>query len=401
MESTSTFGFARPLGETEGQEAIPPALSGVRVLDLTHQVAGPTATLALAAMGAEVVKVIVPGSRDSYDPPPFYLVNASKKSIELDLKSTEGHETVLKLAARADVFVENFSPGVIERLDLTYEKLSAINPRLIYAQIHGFASASPYASFPCVDPIAQGFGGASAISGEPEGIPIKPGPDVGDTGTGQMTAMAIIAALYQRQSTGLGQHIEVSMADNVATFIRIQYGYAMQWKRPTPRNGNGPPGGIRTSPSDMYPCKPLGPNDYVHIHCQNEKHMVLFWNLIGRPDLAEDKDWCTTEGRRAHSDEIDQIVSDWTRQRTKMEAMEIVGGAGIPAGAVRDTLEILADKDLADREILVPTEHPKWGEVKIPSLPMKMSRSPMRITPPPLPGADTEAVLASWLGADD
>lgn len=386
--------------EAEGEQQFPPALTGVRVLDLTHQIAGPTSTFVLAAMGAEVVKVVAPGARDSYDAPPFYLANASKKSIELDLKSPEGHETALKLAAKADVFVENFSPGTIERLNLSYETLKAINPRLIYVQIHGFAHDSPWATFPCVDPIAQGFGGASSITGIMTEIPIKPGPDVADTGTGQMAAMSIIAALFQRITTGLGQRIEVSMSDNVTTFIRIQYGYAMQHGRFTPRVGNGPPGGTRTSPSDMYPCQPFGPNDYVHIHCQNEKHMNLFWNLIGRPDLVDNPDYCTREGRQAHSDEIDRIVSDWTRQRTKMEAMELVGRAGIPAGAVRDTMEIIHDKDLADRGIMVPAKHAKFGDVMIPSLPMKMSRSPIVITSPPQPGQDQEEVMESWLGAD-
>ena len=150
------------------------ALDGVRVLDLTHQVAGPSATLALAFLGAEVVKVIAPGSRDSFDAIPFYLNNASKKSIELDLKSPDGLRTALRLAERADIFVENFSPGVIDRLGLGWEVLSALNPRLIYAQVKGFAEDSPYRDFPCFDPIAQGFSGGSAITGEPDGLPMKP-----------------------------------------------------------------------------------------------------------------------------------------------------------------------------------------------------------------------------------
>ena len=199
------------------------ALDGVRVLDLTHQVAGPSATLMLAFLGAEVVKVIAPGSRDSYDAVPFYLNNASKKSVELDLKSDAGRETALRLADRADIFVENFSPGVIDRLGLGWDVLSARNPRLIYAQVKGFAEDSPYRDYPCFDPIAQGFAGASSITGEPDDLPMKPGPDVGDTGTGMVLVGAILAALYQREKDGLGQRLQIAMTDQVATFMRIHY----------------------------------------------------------------------------------------------------------------------------------------------------------------------------------
>src|SRR5262249_51830061 len=164
-----------PQRHTGGQEPRR-ALDGVRMLDLTHQVAGPSATLMLAFLGAEVVKVIAPGTRDSYDPIPFYLNNASKKSVDLDLKSPAGRETAKQLAAKADIFVENFSPGVIERLGLGWDVLSALNPRLIYAQVKGFAADSPYRDFPCFDPLAQGFAGPASITGRPDGPPMKPGP---------------------------------------------------------------------------------------------------------------------------------------------------------------------------------------------------------------------------------
>src|ERR1700749_3859480 len=201
--------MTQPQGQPEPRRA----LDGVRVLDLTHQVAGPSATLMLAFLGAEVVKVITPGSRDSYDPIPFYLNNASKKSVELALKSAAGLRTALRLAERADIFAENFSPGVIDRLGLGWDVLSARNPRLIYAPLKGFAEDSPYRDFPCFDPVPQGFAGGSSITGEPDGLPMKPGPDVGDTGTGMMLAQAILAALYQREKDGLGQRGQVSLTD--------------------------------------------------------------------------------------------------------------------------------------------------------------------------------------------
>lgn len=384
--------------DQEGRPADAGALDGLRVLDLTHQVAGPSATLALAFMGAEVVKVVPPDTRDSVENIPFYLNNVSKKSIVLDLKSDEGRATLLRLAAVADVFAENFGPGVIERLKLTYNVLSEINPRLVYAQIKGFARGSPYETFPCFDPVAQAFSGASSITGESDGIPIKPGTDVADTGSGMVAASGILAALYQRERTGLGQHVELAMSDQVATALRIQYGWPVEWDMETPRFGNGPPFPHTTAPSDIYPCPPFGPNDYVHIHCGSDRQWLRFVAAIDRDDLAEDPRFATLESRGRYKAELDEIVAAWTSRRDKLDAMTVLGRAGVPAGAVRTTTEVQQDPDLRARGVFVPVEHPKWGEIHIPAWPVRMSRSPTRVTAPAEPGADTSDILASWLG---
>jgi formyl-CoA transferase len=376
------------------------ALDGVRVLDLTHQVAGPSATLMLAFLGAEVVKVITPGSRDSYDPIPFYLNNASKKSVELDLKSPEGLRTALLLAERADIFVENFSPGVIDRLGLGWDVLSARNPRLIYAQLKGFAEDSPYRDFPCFDPVAQGFAGGSSITGEPGGLPMKPGPDVGDTGTGMMLAQAILAALYQRERDGLGQHLQVAMADQVATFMRIHFGWPIDRGTDTPRFGNRPPFLVTTAPSDIYPCPPFGPSDYVHIHCGSDRQWERMVKLIGREDLLSDPRFATMASRGEHKAEVDAAVRAWTATMDKMAAMRALGGAGVPGGALRSTTEVYQDSDLRARGIFVTVNDPGRGEVTIPGYPVRMSRSPSRVGPPPRPGEHTRAVLSEWLGAE-
>jgi formyl-CoA transferase len=376
------------------------ALDGVRVLDLTHQVAGPSATLMLAFLGAEVVKVIAPGSRDSYDPVPFYLNNASKKSVELDLKSEAGLATALRLAERADIFVENFSPGVIDRLGLGWEVLSARNPRLIYAQLKGFAEDSPYRDFPCFDPVAQGFAGGSSITGEPDGLPMKPGPDVGDTGTGMMLAQAILAALYQREKDGLGQRVQVAMADQVATFMRIHFGWPIDRQMDTPRFGNRPPFLVTTAPSDIYPCPPFGPSDYVHIHCGSDRQWERMAKLMGREDLLGDPRFATMASRGEHKAAIDEAVRAWTATLDKMAAMRALGDAGVPGGALRSTTEVYADPDLRARGIFVTVADPGRGEVTIPGYPVRMSRSPARVAAPPRPGQHTEAVLRDWLGED-
>jgi formyl-CoA transferase len=376
------------------------ALDGVRVLDLTHQVAGPSATLMLAFLGAEVVKVIAPGSRDSYDAVAFYLNNASKKSVELDLKSRAGLEAALRLADHADVFVENFSPGVIDRLGLSWDVLSARNPRLIYAQVKGFAEDSPYRDFPCFDPIAQGFSGGSSITGDPDGLPMKPGPDVGDTGTGMVLSGAIIAALYQRERDGLGQRVQIAMTDQVATFMRIHYGWPIERQMDTPRFGNRPPFLVTTAPSDIYPCPPFGPNDYVHIHCGSDRQWERMAKLMSREDMLGDPRFATMTSRGIHRAEVDEAVRDWTATHHKMAAMAALGAAGVPAGALRSTTEVLNDTDLRDRGIFVTVDDPGRGEVTLPGYPVRMSRSPARVTAPPRPGQHTVQVLREWLGTD-
>lgn len=376
------------------------ALDGVRVLDLTHQVAGPSATLMLAYLGAEVVKVIAPGSRDSYDAIPFYLNNASKKSVELDLKSPGGLRVARELAKRADIFVENFSPGVIERLGLGWDVLSELNPRLIYAQVKGFATDSPWGAFPCFDPIAQGFAGASSITGEPGGLPMKPGPDVGDTGTGMVLVGAILAALYQRERDGLGQRLEIAMADQVATFMRIHFGWPIERHMDTPRFGNGPPFLVTTAPSDIYPCPPFGPSDYVHIHAGSDRQWERMAKAMGREDMLGDERFATMASRGEHKAEVDEAVRAWTATIDKIAVMRALGDAGVPAGALRSTTEVLADEDLRARGIFVTVDDPGRGPVTIPGYPVRMSRSPARVKAPPQPGEHTARVLRDWL-ADD
>jgi formyl-CoA transferase len=379
-------------------QAGPGALNGVRVLDLTHQVAGPSATLMLAFLGAEVVKVIAPGSRDSYDAIPFYLNNASKKSIELDLKSDAGRDTALRLADHADIFVENFSPGVIDRLGLGWDVLSARNPRLIYAQVKGFAEDSPYRDFPCFDPIAQGFAGASSITGEPDQLPMKPGPDVGDTGTGMVLVGGILAALYQREKDGLGQRVQIAMTDQVATFMRIHYGWPIERGMDTPRFGNRPPFLLPTAPSDIFPCPPFGPSDYVHIHAGNDRQWERMAKLMGREDMLEDPRFATMASRGERKAEVDEAVRAWTATMDKISAMKALGAAGVPAGALRSTTEVLNDPDLKERGVFVDVADPVRGTVTIPAYPVRMSRSPAIVNAPPLPGEHTAEVLRDWLG---
>lgn len=375
-----------------------PALAGIRVLDLSHQIAGPSATLTLALLGGDVVKVVAPGDTSSYDVLPFHLQNANKRSIVVDLKSEEGRQTVLRLAETADVMVENFAPGVIDRLGLDYETVRSVNPRIVYAQIKGFPAGHEFEAFPAFDPIAQAYSGSTSITGEPDGPPLRPGPDLADTGTGQSLTIGILAALLQRERTGEGQRVSVAMSDHVATFLRLHYAYPIATKGgATPRAGNGGPAGEVFAPSGLFPTPPFGPDDFVQVHCGNDRQWDRAARAIGREDLADDPDLNTQKGRVARKEEVEAAVADWASTRSKVEAMEILGAAGVPAAAVRNTAEVMNDPDLRARGVFVPLPHPTLDEVVIAGLPMRLSDSHVDMVAPSRPGADEESVRADWL----
>src|SRR5437773_3507606 len=320
----------------------PGLLSGIRVLDLTQFEAGTTCTEALAWMGAEVVKVENPkggeaGRTGFPDPYYFMMYNANKKSITVNLKSERGRALVKEMARQADVFTENFAPGAVERLGLGYDVVSELNPRVIYAQVKGFGAGSPYEGGLSFDPIAQACGGAMSITGERDGKPIKPGPTIGDTGTGMLLAFSIVSALYQRASTGKGRRLQAATQDSVMHYSRGMFISQARLGTAAPRR---PVGG--NAPSGTYPCKPGGPNDYVYLLTSraNPEHWPRLLKLIGREELIGDPRYDTAAARVEHEAEVDEIIATWTRERTKEEAMAQISGAGVPAGAVFDSMEL-------------------------------------------------------------
>src|SRR5271154_1208108 len=243
----------------------PGCLSGIRVLDLTQFEAGTTCTEALAWMGADIAKVENPkggeagrtGFGDAYY---FMMYNANKRSITINLKSDRGLALVKEMVKKADVFTENFAPGAVERLGLGYDVVSVINPSIIYAQIKGFGDGSPYEKGLAFDPIAQAAGGSMSITGELGGRPVKPGPTIGDTGTGMLLAFSIVSALYERERTGKGRRLQVAMQDSVMHYSRGGFITQARTGKAAPRRpaANNPPRGL-------FPCKPGGPNDYVYL----------------------------------------------------------------------------------------------------------------------------------------
>ncbi|MBW4092938.1 MAG: formyl-CoA transferase [Proteobacteria bacterium] len=386
-------------------------LAGIRIVDFTQFEAGPSCTEALAWLGAEVVKIenpragdpgrrLRPGQPDD-DPWYFHVFNANKKSLTVNLKSPRGLALVKDLLGRADVCVENFAPGTIERLGLGWDVAHALNPRLIYCQIKGFGEGSPYESNLAFDMIAQACGGTMSVTGEPDGPPLKPGLSLGDTGTGMLMAVTIASALFRRQQTGQGRRLEVAMQDAMLHYMRTNFATQARTGKPAARGGAKVPG-VTNAPLGLYPCQPGGPNDYVYIMTSraNPEHWTRLLTLIGREDLIGDARYATPADRVAREPEVDALIADWTRRRTKHEAMALVGGVGVPAGAVLDTMELQNEPSFAARGIMQTVQRPGQAPFTMPAWPVRIDGSAPRVAASPGLGADTDAVLADWLSLD-
>ena len=380
------------------------ALDGIRVLDLTQYEAGPSCTEMLGWLGAEVLKIEPPAGeaarrglseRPDLDAWFFLMLNANKKSITLDLKKERGREIFTRLVAQADVVIENFGPGAMERLGFGYERLSEINPRVISASIKGFGGEGPYADYKSFEWIAQAMGGVMSMSGEADGPPMRSEAGLGDTGAGLHCAIGILAALVQRQATGEGQRIEVAQHDAVVNLLRIHLRETYQTGEAVPRRGNR---SQVAAPSNLYRCRPFGPNDYVYVHVATPEMWKSVARIVGRPELGDDPRFQDRLSRVAQVEEIDALVEAWTEKRTKQEAMETLAGAGVPCGAVLDSTEILANEALIKRGMIVNLEHPTRGRFAMPGNPVKMSASPTTVTPAPLLGEHNVEVYGKLLG---
>ncbi len=385
----------------------PPALAGIKVVDLTQFEAGTSITETLAWLGAEVIKIENPkggeqgrsasSERKDADSYYFMLLNANKKSVTLNLKDERGKDMLRKMIAKADIFAENFAPGVIEKLGFSYEEVAKINPRIIYATVKGFAKGSPFEKNLAFDMIAQAAGGVMSITGEPDGRPLKPGVTLGDTGTGLHAAIGVLAALFQRTVTGKGQKVEVAMQDAMVNYCRIAYSRQLMTNKACERNGNSVV--LGNAPCEVFRCAPGGHNDYVFIYTSRatNAHWERLCEVIGREDLKNDPRLATPVKRGDHAKEITAEIEKWTMQFTKNEAMEKLGSKGVPCGAVMDTKELSDDPTMLAREIFVDVDHPVRGKVRIPGWPVKMTDSHVPVKASPVLGADTEAIYAEWL----
>jgi formyl-CoA transferase len=378
---------------------------------LTQFEAGPSCTEALAWLGAEVVKLENPGLGDpgrgsfgsapGVDSPYFLILNANKKSITVNLKNPQGLRIVKDLAKKADVFIENFAPGAIERLGLGYDVVKALNPGIVYAQVKGFGAGSPFEANLAFDMIAQASGGVMSVTGNPDGPPLKPGITIGDTGTGMLMAISILGALYRRKGTGQGERLEIAMQDAMLQYLRIAFSVTLKSGEAAPRVGAKVLSG-GNCPCGIYPCAPGGANDYVYVYTSraNPAHWHRLLQTIGRADLIGDPRYEAIPERMQHEDEVDALIAAWTRQRGKHEAMRLLGAAGVPAGAVLDTRELHDDPDFERRGIMQQMPHPTQGPVKMPAWPVRHGGATLPLKAAPLLGEHNQDVLHSWLGID-
>jgi formyl-CoA transferase len=383
------------------------ALKGIRVIDMTHNQAGPACAQILGFLGADVIKLEEPKGGDvartvhadlkNSDSLFFLLFNANKRSLTLNLKSAEGKRLFKEVVAQSDVLLENFGPGAMDRLGLGWDVLRDLNPRLVYATIKGFGSYGPYAGFKSYEPVAQAMGGALSVTGFPDNPPTLVLPAIGDSGTGMHIAIGILAALQQRHATGRGQHVEVSMQDAVVNLIRVSLRDHQRNHGVLPRGGNQLG---RTVPGTTYPCAPGGPNDYVIVLAQPQMWGAMV-KAMGRPELAEDERFRTPEARWDNRAALDAIVAAWTGERSKHEVLRILGDAGVPCGACQDTGEVLADPHLKAREMVVDIDYPTRGTYQTVGCPIKLSDSPVAVTRPPLLGEHTGELLGELCGLGD
>jgi formyl-CoA transferase len=383
---------------------MPKALEGIRVLDLTQYEAGPSCTQMLAWLGADVIKIEAPAGEpgrtalsdkrgeDSWF---FLLLNSCKRGVTLNLKAPRGRTIFEDLVKIADVVVENMGPGAMERLGLGYEALRRINPRIIAASVKGFGSDGPYAEYKSFEWIAQAMAGAMSMTGSPDGPPTKAIGGLADTGAGLHAAIGILAAIIQRQATGVGQQIEVAQQEAVVNLLRIHLRDTYANGKPVPRQGNR---SLNAAPSNLYRCRPFGPNDYVFVHVATVEMWKTLTTIVGRPELGDDPRYADRRDRVQFIDEIDDMIEAWTEKRTKHEVMEILAGAGVPCGAALDSVEVLADPHLKARGMIVELEHPRRGKYPMPANPVRLSDSPTTMQRAPLLGEHNADVYGGLLG---
>jgi formyl-CoA transferase len=393
------------------------ALEGVRILDFTHVQSGPTCTQLLAWLGADVIKVERPGEGDitrgqlrdipDVDSLYFTMLNHNKRSITVDAKNSKGKAVLEALVKHCDVLVENFAPGALDRMGLTWERIQALNPRMIVASVKGFGPG-PYEDCKVYENVAQCAGGAASTTGFDDGPPLVTGAQVGDSGTGLHLALGIVAALYQRQYTGRGQKVLAAMQDGVLNLCRVklrdqqrldrsgvmkeypQYPHG-KFGKAVPRAGNASGGG---QPGWILKCKgwETDPNAYIYFITQAPVWADIC-KVIGQEDWITHPDYAKPEARLSRLKEIFDRIERWTTTKTKFEAMEILNKYDIPCGPILSMKELAEEPSLRKTGTVVEVDHPTRGKYLTVGNPIKLSDSPSEVQRSPLLGEHTDEVL--------
>jgi formyl-CoA transferase len=394
------------------------ALSGIRILDMTHVQAGPTSSQLMGFLGADVIKLESPMGdatrkqlRDIPDADSLYftMLNCNKRSITVNLKNEKGKEVFTDLVKTCDVMMENFGPGVLDRLGFGWEKVHEINPRIVMASIKGFGTEGPYAAFKAYENVAQAMGGSMSTSGFLDGPPVVTGAQIGDSGTGVHLMAGILAALLQRERTGKGQYVECAMMDCVMNLVRVKWRdhqriengplpeYSIQeFEDFTPRAGNDSGGGQL---GNAIKCKPGGPNDYLYIVVQEHVWKALA-NRVGGEELVNDPRFDNINVRRENQAEMWKMLEEFASNYTKRELMDVLNEIDVPCGPIMSTKDLANDEHVKGREMYVELDHPERGKWYNLGCPMKLSDSPVEITRSPLLGEHTDEILAEVLDYD-
>jgi formyl-CoA transferase len=398
------------------------ALDGVRILDFTHVQSGPTCTQLLAWFGADVIKVERPGVGDitrgqlvdvkGADSLYFTMLNHNKRSITIDSKHPQGKRVLDALIKSCDVLVENFAPGALDRMGLTWEHIHKTNPRMIVASIKGFGPG-PYEDCKVYENVAQCTGGSASTTGFRDGVPLVTGAQIGDSGTGLHLALGIVTALYQRTRTGRGQRVTAAMQDGVLNLCRVklrdqqrlkagplteysQFGEGIPFGDATPRAGNDSGGG---QPGRILKCKgaPQDPNAYIYFITQAPVWEPIC-DVIGEPTWKTDPEYATPKARLPKLNQIFERIEQWTMTKTKFEAMDILNKYDIPCGPILSMKELAEDQSLRKTGTIVEVDHPTRGKYLSVGNPIKLSDSISEVKRSPLLGEHTDEILKDVLG---
>ena len=380
-------------------------LQGITVVDLGQIYNGPYCTFLMSMAGARIIKIEAKGGENlrrrgavGGAALPFAMLNSNKTFATLNLKTERGKELLRAMVGKADVLVENFAPGAMERLGLGFDALRKINPRLVYGSSSGFGRSGPNKNFPAMDLTVQAMAGIMNVTGFPDRPPVKAGPALCDFSGGVHLYGAIVTALYEREKTGVGRLAEVSMQEAVYASLASNLGlhYSMGNDVP-PRTGNRH-GGLAESPYNVYPTL----DGHLAIICVNETHWKSLLQAMQREDVLSDPRFLDLKSRVAHMDEIDELVSGFTAQHAKQPLFELLMSHRVPCAPVRNLDEVVNDKHMHERRALEWVEHPIYGRVCLPNSPLRFDGvEPMPIRPSGALGRDNHEVYGDWLGLSD
>jgi len=373
------------------------ALQGLKILDFTRVYSGPYCTMLLADLGAHIIKIEAVGKGDdtryfnpivSGESGYYHYLNRGKRSVALNLKAPEAKKIALKLAAEADIVVENFSPGTMTRLGLDYEDIKADNPEVIYASISGFGHTGPKSHRLAYDSVIQFSSGIASLTGYPDRPPTKTGPAISDAVTGLHAAVAILAAAVYKQNTGKGQYLDISMLDSTFSVMENAVALKSFLGEEPKRCGNS---NLVCSPVNVYKAR----DGYIAVHVANNDIFRRFAQTMGRPELIEDPRFCDNDTRKRNDQQMDALVEEWTGRHAAEELEELLDKARVPATRIKTVSEAMEDPQLVGRGMVIDQEVPGVGTVRLPGCPLKLSATPPDTSRrAPMLGEDTAEVLS-------